>query len=90
MMVAPILTLEPNMMGGIQLYAFAAATLGGFGSPVGVVIGGFLVGVIENLVGTYVHFIGTELKLTVALAMIIIVLLVKPSGLFGRTHVRRV
>jgi branched-chain amino acid transport system permease protein len=90
MMVAPVLTLEPNMMGGIQLYAFAAATLGGFTSPVGAVIGGFLVGVVENLVGTYVSFIGTELKLTVALAMIIVVLLVKPSGLFGRTHVRRV
>ncbi len=90
MMVAPILTLEPNMMGGIQIYAFAAATLGGFTSPVGAVVGGLLVGVIENLVGTYVWFIGTELKLTVALAMIIVVLLVKPSGLFGRAHVRRV
>jgi branched-chain amino acid transport system permease protein len=90
MMVAPIVTLDPNMMGGIQLYAFAAATLGGFTSPGGAVIGGLLVGVIENLVGTYVRFIGTELKLTVALAIIIIVLLVRPSGLFGRAVVRRV
>jgi branched-chain amino acid transport system permease protein len=90
MMVAPILTLEPNMMGGIQIYAFAAATLGGFTSPLGAVVGGFLVGIIENLVGTYVSFIGTELRLTVALAMIILVLLVRPSGLFGRVHVRRV
>ena len=90
LMVAPILTLDPNMMGGIQIYAFAAATLGGFTSPVGAVVGGFLVGIVENLVGTYVSFIGTELKLTVALAMIIVVLLVKPSGLFGRAHVRRV
>src|SRR6266852_4627421 len=85
MMVAPIVFLDPNMMGGIQLYAFAAATVGGFTSPLGAVVGGLLVGVTENLVGTYVSFIGTELKLTVALAMIIIVLLVKPSGLFGRT-----
>jgi branched-chain amino acid transport system permease protein len=90
MMVAPIVTLEPNMMGGIQLYAFAAATLGGFTSPGGAVLGGLLVGVAENLVGTYVKFIGTELKLTVALAIIIIVLLVRPSGLFGRGVVRRV
>ncbi len=90
MMVAPILTLEPNMMGGIQIYAFAAATLGGFTSPLGAVVGGLLVGIVENLVGTYVSFIGTELKLTVALAMIIVVLLVRPSGLFGRVHVRRV
>jgi branched-chain amino acid transport system permease protein len=90
MMVAPIVTLEPNMMGGIQIYAFAAATLGGFTSPAGAVVGGLLVGVVENLVGTYVRFIGTELKLTVALAIIIIVLLVRPSGLFGRGVVRRV
>jgi len=90
LMVAPVVFLDPNMMGGIQLYAFAAATVGGFTSPLGAVVGGLLVGVTENLVGTYVSFIGTELKLTVALAMIIIVLLVKPSGLFGRTTVRRV
>src|SRR5713101_8026753 len=90
MMVAPIVFLDPNMMGGIQLYAFAAATVGGFTSPLGAVVGGLLVGVTENLVGTYVSFIGTELKLTVALAMIIIVLLVRPSGLFGRSFVRRV
>jgi branched-chain amino acid transport system permease protein len=90
MMIAPTVFLDPNMMGGIQIYAFAAATVGGLTSPVGAVVGGFLVGVTENLVGTYVSFIGTELKLTVALAMIIIVLLVRPSGLFGRTLVRRV
>jgi branched-chain amino acid transport system permease protein len=89
-MVAPVLTLEPNMMGGVQLYAFAAATLGGFTSPGGAVLGGFIVGVVENLVGTYVSFIGTELKLTVAVAMIIVVLLVKPSGLFGTSIVKRV
>ena len=90
MMVAPVVFLDPNMMVGIQLYAFAAATVGGFTSPLGAVVGGLLVGVTENLVGTYVSFIGTELKLTVALAMIIVVLLVRPTGLFGRTVVRRV
>jgi branched-chain amino acid transport system permease protein len=90
LMVAPILTLDPNMMGGIQIYAFAGATLGGFSSPVGAVVGGLIVGVTENLVGTYVKFIGTELKFTVALAIVIIVLLVRPAGLFGRTTVRRV
>ena len=89
-MVAPVVFLDPNMMVGIQLYAFAAATVGGFTSPLGAMVGGLLVGVTENLVGTYVSFIGTELKLTVALAMIIVVLLVRPSGLFGRTVVRRV
>jgi branched-chain amino acid transport system permease protein len=90
MMVAPIVFLDPNMMSGILIYAFASATLGGFTSPGGAVVGGLLVGVIENLVGTYVRFIGTELKLTVALALILVVLLVKPSGLFGRALVHRV
>ena len=91
-MVAPDrLTLDPNMMGGIQLYAFAAATVGGFTSPVGAVVGGFLVGRRPRTWSAPTcRFIGTELKLTVALAMIIVVLLVRPSGLFGRTTVRRV
>lgn len=90
MMVAPVIFLEPNMMSGILIYAFASATLGGFTSPGGAVLGGFLVGVIENLAGTYISFIGTDLKLTVALVLIILVLLVKPSGLFGRAILRRV
>ncbi|MFQ5804324.1 MAG: branched-chain amino acid ABC transporter permease [Candidatus Methylomirabilales bacterium] len=90
MMVAPIVFLDPNMMGGILIYAFASATLGGFTSPGGAVVGGFLVGVTENLAGTYIPFIGSHLKLTVALALIIVVLVVKPSGLFGRAAVSRV
>jgi branched-chain amino acid transport system permease protein len=90
MMVAPIVFLDPNMMSGILIYAFASATLGGFTSPGGAVLGGLIVGVIENIVGTYVHFIGTELKLTVALALILVVLVFKPSGLFGRAAVHRV
>jgi branched-chain amino acid transport system permease protein len=90
MLIAPVIFLEPNMMGGILIYAFAAATLGGITSPFGAVVGGFLVGVIENLAGTYIPFIGTELKLTVALLIIIVVLLVRPSGLFGHAIVRRV
>jgi branched-chain amino acid transport system permease protein len=90
MMVAPIVFLDPNMMAGILIYAFASATLGGFTSPGGAVVGGLIVGVIENIVGTYVKFIGTELKLTVALALILVVLVFKPSGLFGRAAVHRV
>jgi len=87
MMVAPTVFLEPNMMGGILLYAFAGALLGGIDSPGGAVLGGFLVGVLENVVGAY---IGTELKLTVALVVIVGVLVVRPSGLFGKVHVTRV
>jgi len=87
MMVAPTVFLEPNMMGGILLYAFAGALLGGIDSPGGAVLGGFIVGVLENIVGAY---IGTELKLTVALVVIVGVLVVRPSGLFGKVHVTRV
>ena len=87
MMVAPIVFLEPNMMGGILLYAFAGALLGGIDSPGGAVLGGFLVGVLENLVGMV---LGTELKLTVALVIIVAVLVVRPSGLFGKVQVVRV
>ena len=88
MMVAPIVYLDPNMMGGILLYAFAAALVGGIDNPWGAVFGGFLVGVLENVLGAFV--IGNELKLSVALVIIIGVLLVKPSGFFGRVQVTRV
>jgi branched-chain amino acid transport system permease protein len=87
-MVAPIVFLDPNMMGGILLYAFAGALLGGIDNALGAVIGGFTVGVVENLFGAYV--VGTELKLTVALIIIVAVLLVKPAGLLGRTVQSRV
>ena len=88
MLIAPIVYLEPNMMSGVLLYAFAAALLGGIDNPFGAVLGGFLVGILENLMGAYV--VGTELKLSVALVLIIGVLLFKPTGLFGRVFITRV
>jgi branched-chain amino acid transport system permease protein len=88
MMVAPIVFLDPNMMGGVLLYAFAAALVGGIDNPAGAVFGGFLVGVLENVLGAFV--IGNELKLAVALVLIVGVLTVKPSGFFGKVHVTRV
>jgi branched-chain amino acid transport system permease protein len=88
MLVAPLLFLDPNMMSGVLLYAFAAALLGGIDSPLGAVIGGFTLGVLENLIGAYL--IGTELKLTVALVIIVVVLVVRPSGLLGKVVVTRV
>jgi branched-chain amino acid transport system permease protein len=87
-MVAPVLFLDPNMMGGVLLYAFTGALLGGITNPVGAVVGGLIVGVTENLVGTYL--VASQLKLTVALALIILVLLFRPDGLFGTAIVRRV
>lgn len=90
MMIAPIVFLDPNMMLGILLYGFASAVVGGINNPGGAVMGGFLVGIVENLAGTYIPAIGSELKLTVALALIVSVLLFKPSGLFGKPVVTRV
>ena len=73
MLIAPVVFLEPNMMGGVLIYGFAAAVLGGLTSPFGAVIGGFLVGIFENLAGTYIPGVGNELKLPIALALIITV-----------------
>lgn len=87
-MVAPVVFLDPNMMSGILLYAFAGALLGGIANPLGAVVGGFAMGVIENLAGAYV--VGTELKLPLALAIIVAVLVLRPVGLFGRVVVSRV
>ena len=98
-MVAHIVYLDPNMMGGILLYAFASALIGGIGNPAGAVVGGFIVGVLENMVAyagnmiekeTGVYIIGNGEKLTVALIIVIFVLTVKPAGLFGRVVVKRV
>jgi branched-chain amino acid transport system permease protein len=88
MMVAPVVFLDPNMMTGVLLYAFAGALIGGIDNPVGAVLGGFIVGVLENLLGSYV--VGTELKLSVALVLIVGVLIVRPSGLLGKKIVTRV
>jgi len=88
LMVAPVVFLEPNMMAGVLIYAFAGALLGGIDNPWGAVAGGLIVGVVENLAGTYV--VGTELKLSLALVLIVGVLLVRPSGIFGRKLVVRV
>ena len=90
MMVAPVLFLDPNMMQTVLLYAFAAAVLGGLDSPVGAVIGGLLLGVTITLLGRYVGFVGQALRLPTALLLILLVLLVRPAGLFGRVAVRRV
>jgi branched-chain amino acid transport system permease protein len=89
-MVAPIILLQPNMMQTIIIYAFAAAVLGGIESPLGAVVGGVIVGVTVNLAGVYLPFVGGDLQLAVALAIIIAVLVLKPNGLFGRPTVRRV
>jgi branched-chain amino acid transport system permease protein len=89
MLIAPVVFLEPNMMSSVLLYGFAAAVLGGLTSPAGAVLGGFIVGIIENLAGT-IPYVGGELKLTIALILIVAVLVVRPGGLLGPRIVSRV
>jgi branched-chain amino acid transport system permease protein len=98
-LVAPVVYLEPNMMASILLYGFAGALIGGISSPGGAVAGGFIVGVLENLISyvgdavqrlTGLYIIGNGEKLTVALIIVITVLTLKPSGLFGHVTVKRV
>jgi branched-chain amino acid transport system permease protein len=95
MLTAPSLGLDPNMMAPILIYAFAAAVLGGIDSPLGAVVGGLVLGVLINVVSYVSQYRGfgwftEELKLPLALGIILVVLLVKPSGLFGRPEVKRV
>ena len=88
MMAAPIVYLDPNMMLSLLLFGFAGAILGGIDNPWGAALGGFAVGVLENLAGAYV--VGPEIKLSVALVLIVGVLVIRPSGLFGRPLTTRV
>jgi branched-chain amino acid transport system permease protein len=90
MMAAPTVFLDPDMMLVVLVYAFAAAVLGGIDSPVGAVVGGLVIGVVINLLGAYVDFVGQELRLPTALAVLLLVLVIRPSGLFGRVVVRKV
>jgi branched-chain amino acid transport system permease protein len=79
-----------NFMGKVLIFSFAAATLGGLDSVLGAVIAGILVGVAETMLGGYVDVIGSELALLVALAIIVVVLVFRPNGLFGSKRVERV
>jgi branched-chain amino acid transport system permease protein len=90
MLIAPTATLTPGLMFNYLLYGAAAATLGGFDSIGGAVIAGLLLGVFEVLVAGYIPFIGPDLKQGFALCVILGVLLVRPSGLFGSRRVERV
>lgn len=88
-LIAPRLFLDVNFMGSVLIYSFAAATLGGFDSPIGAVIGGWFIGIAENLAGNYVGFIGSDLKILVPLVVILLVLMFRPAGLFGSPEVAR-
>jgi branched-chain amino acid transport system permease protein len=92
LLIAPVTSLSPFFMFSVLIFAFSAAVLGGLNSPPGAVVGGFIIGVGENLLGTYTpqDVLGTEMKLPLILLLLIIVLLVRPTGLFGQPEARRV
>jgi branched-chain amino acid transport system permease protein len=89
-LVAPQLTLDPNMMAAVIIYAFAAAVVGGLTSYRGAVVGGVIVGVSQSLSTAYLPFLGADLQIIVPLLLIVAVLITKPEGLFGQTVVVRV
>jgi branched-chain amino acid transport system permease protein len=88
-LVAPRLFLDTNLMAGVLVYSFAGAALGGFDSPLGAVVGSWIIGITEGLAGTYVDAIGSDLKVLVPLTIIFGVLVLRPSGLFGSPEVVR-
>lgn len=87
MLMAPIATLDPNLMLDPLLKGFAAAVLGGMTTLVGAVLGGYILGIIENLFGGYVSLV---FKSVVSFGIIVLVLCFKPSGLFARHYVKKV
>ena len=89
-LVASRLTLDPNMMGDVVIYAFAAAVVGGMNSYVGSVVGGLIVGIAQSLSTSFLFFLGYDLQMVVPLALIVGVLLIKPEGLFGKVVAIRV
>jgi branched-chain amino acid transport system permease protein len=86
MLIAPINYLDPSMMGDVALKAFAAAVVGGLTSLPGAVLGGLLLGIIDSVAG----FEAAELRNTIAFALIVLVLVVRPAGLLGRREIKKV
>jgi len=86
---APITAVSSNLMQLTLIYAFAAITLGGFDSFVGAIVGGLLVGVLSDVLPRYVDFF-EKMPLAPAFILILVVLLVRPEGIFGQRKVSRV
>src|SRR5580700_7120099 len=86
-LVSPSTFLYPNSMDTIFVYGFTAAVIGGLDSPVGAVVGGLLLGVVLNIAGGY---LGADVTALIALGILVVVLMIRPSGLFSGARVRRV
>jgi len=86
-LVAPTTNVSINMMAEIHLKSFIATVLGGFNSFIGPVVGGFILGVLDNMVGLYISL---KWKTVIVYGLLIIILIVKPTGLFGQVHRKKV
>ena len=89
-LAAQSLGLDSRTMFFVLLFALAAAALGGLDSPVGAVVGGLIIGVVKTWAGTYTPSSVGSIDLAVAFAVIVLVLMVRPTGIFGRPTRRRV
>jgi len=86
----PVFQLEPSVMARVLIFSAAAAALGGLDSLGGAIIGGLIIGMVQSIMVQYVGFIPNELGLAAAVFVLMVVLLFKPSGLFGTKSVERV
>jgi branched-chain amino acid transport system permease protein len=89
-LAAPSLFLSPVMMFSVVIYSLAAASLGGWDSPAGAIIGGLILGVAESVGTTFIKAIGADLRLAIPFLLMIVVLAVRPHGLFSRSTITRV
>jgi branched-chain amino acid transport system permease protein len=89
LLIASASPLDPNIMMEPLLKGFAAAVLGGMNSLPGTILGGCILGVLENLVAGYLPE-GTQFKSTIAFVVIVLMLVVRPSGLLGHHYVKKV
>ena len=85
-LIAPVIFLS-SKMGIVVINGFIAAVLGGFGSMPGAVVGGMLLGVIENLAPLYLP---SSIKHSVPFILLIVILLIRPGGVVGRVARRKV
>lgn len=86
-LAAPTTSVTPNMMDTIVVYGFVAAIVGGFGSMAGALAGGLILGVVVNMIDA---FLAPELAMSIVFGLLLVVLYVKPDGLFGRVQVLKV
>jgi branched-chain amino acid transport system permease protein len=89
-LIAPVTFVHTGMLDNVLFYGFAAAVVGGLTSPGGAIAGGILIGLVQSLVPGYIDIIGNQLSIVTAFAVMALILLAKPEGMFGRVTQERV